>query len=84
MRRILSLALLVLAACHGHRPVIDHPVDRGFYAYAKTSDATFTIVAMNQHWLEAALREIGCGKDYVCLIEKTGDVFRVEQRPKGP
>lgn len=78
----LILLFAFCSACHGHQIVLDKPVNRGFYVYAKTSEATYTVIAQNPYWLEAALKEIGCGKQKICAIEKTGDVFRVEQKRK--
>jgi hypothetical protein len=61
----------------------DYPVvNRGSYAYQRVNDGEYVVEARNQKSFDAALDEIGCGKAFVCLINREGDVFDVQQRKK--
>lgn len=80
--RILLIAFLLSACSCGppKRIVTGEPIQRGFYAYVKVSDATFHVLAVNQQYLELALREIGCVAGTICLVEQRGEFFVVQQQ----
>lgn len=76
---------LFLGGC-SHRVATDPPqyqmVHRGTYAYQRISDGEVVIEATDTKALGFALDEIGCGKRYICLIDKNADVFDVQLRKK--
>ena len=81
MKRLVVLMLL-LTGCHGHATVHAPVVDRGRYAYQQQGPTVFRVQAVAEPDLRAALEEIGCGREYVCAIEKNSTVFHVERVPK--
>lgn len=77
--------VLGLSGCHPKRVPIDQRfeiIHRGTYAYQRLNDGEFAVAAANQVELKRALKEIGCDKDYVCLIEPTGDLYSILVRQK--
>lgn len=90
MRRfdIFVLAFIVglcLGGCHGrHIPASTTYgiVNRGTYAYQRVNDGEYAVEAKDQTALQEALSEIGCGKGYICLVDREGEMFTVQQRKK--
>ncbi len=85
---ILSVAagvvLSSLAGCHGRHVAMDRyePVHRAGYVYQRLNDGEVVVAAATARDLDWALKEIGCGKEFVCLVEPLGDVYQVLQRTK--
>lgn len=86
MRRLALFLAGFLIGCHGHRASFDpqkyEAVHRGRYVYQRINDGELVVAAVDGQALKDALAEIGCGKTYVCLVAKDGDLFSVEQRRK--
>ena len=80
--RALWTALLLLAACAKHVPSTPDVVHRATYAYQKINDGQYIVAAADGQALKKALAEIGCGKTFVCEIDKTDDLFDVEVHRK--
>ena len=82
MWNIALICLLGLAGCHGYRATAYGPVHRVGYIYQRQDDGTVTIFAQDGNALAKALIEVGCGKAYICLMQREGDIYSVVQRKK--
>jgi hypothetical protein len=73
-------------SCHPKHVPADparfQPVHRERYAYQRYDDGQVAVVAKSPRDLDQALDEIGCGAEYVCLVEPAGEYFSVTQRKK--
>jgi hypothetical protein len=82
----LTLFLLLLAGCHGKHiatgPEKYAVVHRGGYAYQRINDGELVVAAVSEWDLKAAMKEIGCGTKYICLVQRDGELFNVQQRQK--
>lgn len=85
MRIVVLITAFALVACHG-KQIPAHGkyeiINRGKYAYQRLNDGTYTIEVANQSALQEALTEIGCGRKFICLVEREGEMFNVQQRSK--
>ena len=81
---VLGLSIGLMASCRHRTPTPDHPqiVKRDGYAYARYSPTEVFLVAADEQNLRLALMEIGCGKAFVCQIERNGTEFLVTQTRK--
>lgn len=80
-----SISWCALAGC-GKKVQTDptrfDAVQRGSYAYQRLNDGEFAVVAVDVRELDKALDEIGCSKQYVCLIDTVGSQYQVLIRLK--
>lgn len=82
--RVVLLAIFLLGGCSRHHVQSGRydPVFRSGYAYLRQDDGAVSIVARTQQDLARALAEIGCGKKYICAVERVGEFFNVLQQEK--
>lgn len=57
-------------------------VDRSDYSYQRIDDGAVLIAAKDPAALRRALKEIGCDKEYVCLVDVNGHLYEVRQKKK--
>ena len=79
---VFLFGILLGLGCHKRVHSDPQVIRRDGYAYAKLSPTEVFIVAVDPEKLQHALEEIGCGKQYVCAIEKNGTEFLVTQTRK--
>lgn len=87
MKVAVLLVAFLLSACHGYKtgtydPAKYQQVNRDDYAYKRVNDAEVVIVAKDEDALKRAMQEVGCGKEFVCIVDTDGEAYTVEQRKK--
>lgn len=82
MKLLIAFVSISLTACAARAVPVGQPVHRTTYSYAKLSDGTYRILMLHPRYLDAALNEIGCDHEYVCLHQRIGDYLLVEQKRK--
>lgn len=76
------IGCLITSCRHRVPPARYEPVHRPGYVYLRVDDGTVLVAASGARELDRALTEVGCGKEYICAIEQSGQIFQVIQRRK--